>query len=280
MHISGRTRIFALVGDPIDQARSPILFNSIFRDAEFDGVCLAFEVKATEIATFLAGIKVTQNVDGIFVTTPHKRRIVSLVDELTPTASISGSVNVARRRCNGKWRGAMFDGSGCVLGLRAQGIDLGGRSVLLFGCGGAGRSIGLALAGAGARRIALIDQSAEACEELAELIATNHPQCDAVTGEVGARDHDVFVNASTLGMRSDDASPFHMSWLSPQSVIVDLVTEPENSQLGLVARTVGCRMFGGQLVHQGQAVLAARFIGFEYWPENWPKVAFDDLIDD
>lgn len=279
MSITGRTRIVGLVGDPIVHARSPALFNRLFQDAQYDGVCLAFEVKATDFATFFAGIRTTRNVDALFVTTPHKASLLAMLDELSRTARTCGSVNVARRQSDGKWRGVMFDGLGCVLGLRAKGIDIAGSRVLLFGCGAAGRAIGLAVAMAGARQITLVDKVASMSEQLALLIRANHPACSVSIGEANARDHDIFINASTLGMQSGDASPFPDFWLSPEAVIVDLVAEPDASRLGKIAQKAGCRIFGGQLVHRGQAILAARFIRLEYWPSNWPPVAFDDLID-
>lgn len=281
MAISGKTRLFGLVGDPIAQARSPALFNDLFDRSSVDAVCVAFEVRDVDIAAFFEGAKTVGNIDGLFFTTPHKQRIAPLLDVLTPTSRALSSVNVARRERDGRWRGAMFDGLGCVLGLRSAGIELKGKSILVFGCGGAGRAIGLALAKSGAKHITLIDKDPSASISLADLIHADAPASAVATQSDTNLGHDIFINASTLGMRAGDPSPFPSDWLAPGSVVVDLVTEPDasGSPLGGIARESGCKMFGGSLVHQGQAVFAAQFVGLEYWPATWKRVSFDDLLD-
>ena len=279
MEISGQTRLFGLVGDPVAQARSPSLFNDLFERSSVDAACVAFEVKDGDLAAFFAGAKTVGNIDGLFITTPHKRGIAPLLDGLTPTSQSLNSVNVARRERDGRWRGAMFDGLGCVLGLRSAGIDLNGRRVLVLGCGGAGRAIGLALAMADAKSITLLDKDPSASTSLADLIKADYPATAVATEMVSDTGHDVFINASTLGMKAGDPSPFPSDWLSPGSVVVDLVTEPNGSPLGEVVRIASCKMFGGSLVHQGQAVFAAQYVGLEYWPANWEPVNFDDLLD-
>ena len=94
---------------------------------------------------------------GLLVTMPHKRRMAELADELSPSAAQVGAVSVMRRNEGGRWTGAIFDGLGCVLGMRWEGNPPGGRRVLLVGAGGAGSAIAFAVAGAGARALAICD---------------------------------------------------------------------------------------------------------------------------
>ncbi len=143
--ITGATRLVALIGDPIDAVRSPQLMNGLFEREERDTVCFALHVPSEALATAFLGLKVIRNLDGILVTMPHKRAAMSLADSLHDTAAHVGAVNIMRREPGDRWVAANFDGLGCVLGMRWDGIDPAGRRVLLVGAGGAGRAIAFAV---------------------------------------------------------------------------------------------------------------------------------------
>jgi len=217
MAITGQTRIFALIGHPVAQARSPALFNRLFEQADRDAVCVAFDVPDGSLSSAFAGIKATANIDVAFVTTPHKRAIVPLLDELSPTARTLGAVSIARREADGRWRGAIFDGVGCVAGLRSEGHDVRDKGVLLVGCGGAGRAVGFAVARGGARALTLVDIDRNRADDLAELLQANCPACAVTVGNDASSAHDIFINATTLGMENGDPSAFPARWLTPRS---------------------------------------------------------------
>src|SRR5690242_11757978 len=95
-HISGTTRLYGLVGDPLTTAKSPALFNGVFEKAGIDAVCIPFAVKSDELTAFVTGARAIQNLSGLLVTMPHKQRVVEFVDELHPTAQQVGAVNIVR----------------------------------------------------------------------------------------------------------------------------------------------------------------------------------------
>ena len=45
-HITGATRLYALVGDPLTTAKSPALLNRLFNEQRVDAVCIPMVVKA------------------------------------------------------------------------------------------------------------------------------------------------------------------------------------------------------------------------------------------
>ena len=63
---------------------------------------------------------------------------------------VTGAVNAVRFE-NGRLIGDNFDGKGFVAGLKGEGIDIAGKSVLMIGAGGA--ALAAALAETDARRI-------------------------------------------------------------------------------------------------------------------------------
>ena len=69
-------------------------------------------------------------------------------------------------------------------------------------------------------------------------------------------------------MNADDAMPVDPDQLEPGSIVVDIVTAPDPTPLCRAAQARGCRTQSGRAMHEGQAVHALRFLGFDYLPEG------------
>lgn len=266
------TQVLCLIGDPISSARSPVLFNELFQRSKIDALCVPLHVKAEDLGGFWAGFRHVGNASGLLVTMPHKRAFAALVDDLDPTSRQVGSVNVARREPSGRWRGAVFDGWGCVLGMLWDGHDPRGKRVLLVGCGGAGSSIGFALARMGPSLIAVADIDAAAARRVAGAISAECPDCPVIASAADPDGFDIVVNATPLGMYPGDPSPVDVSRLRPGTVVVDIVTKADRTAFSVAAAELGCATQSGQAMHEGQAVYAASFLGLDYWPAHRPKL--------
>ena len=83
--ISGATRLFVILGDPIAKVRSPEAFNAAFERHGIDAVLVPFECAPADLATAVAGLKRMRNLDGLIFTMPHKAGALALVDEATET---------------------------------------------------------------------------------------------------------------------------------------------------------------------------------------------------
>jgi shikimate dehydrogenase len=267
--IAGTTRLYGLVGDPLTTAKSPQLFNRLFGEQSVDAVCVPFVVKADDLAAFVAGARTMRNLSGLLVTMPHKQRMLPFVDELHSTARQVGALNIIRCDDDGRWIGAMFDGVGCVLGMQWEGHDPANKSVLLVGAGGAGRAIAFAVASAGARTLTISDIDKHRAQDLATSVAAE-TGCDTNIGLPDPRGCELVINATGLGMNVHDALPLDPDRLEPASVVVDIVNAPDPTPLCRAAHARGCRTQGGGPMHEGQAVHALRFLGFDYHPEGRP----------
>jgi len=266
-HITGTTRLYGLVGDPLTAAKSPELWNRLFVEQRADAVCVPFWVKADDLAAFVSGARAIRNLSGVLVTMPHKQRMMSLVDELHPTARQVGALNIVRCDDDGRWVGAMFDGVGCVLGMQWEGNHPANKSVLLVGAGGAGRAIAFAVAAAGARTLTIFDVDEGRADDLAKSVAAA-TQCRAKFGLPDPQGCEIVINATALGMNPGDAMPVDPERLEPGSIVVDIINAPDPTPLCRAARARGCRTQGGRPMHEGQAVHALRFLGFDYLPEG------------
>ena len=266
-HITGTTRLYGLVGDPLTTAKSPELLNRLFIEQRANAVCVPFRVKADDLSAFVTGARAMGNLSGVLVTMPHKQRMLAFVDELHPTAGQVGALNVIRCHNDGRWVGAIFDGLGCVLGMQWEGNHPANKSVLLIGAGGAGRAIAFAVASAGARTLAIFDVDERRADDLAKSVAAA-TGCSTHVGAPDPHGCEIVINATPLGMKPDDPMPVDPNRLEPGSIVVDIVNSPEPTPLCRAARARGCRTQGGRPMHEGQAVHALRFLGFDYVPEG------------
>ncbi|WP_458097170.1 shikimate dehydrogenase family protein [Roseomonas sp. WA12] len=265
MTITGRTRIMAILGDPVAPLRSPALFNQAFERLGMDFVFVPFEVPAGELPTAWAGLTRLRNLDGLVVTMPHKEAVVPLLDALGPTAQRTGTVNTVRRRPEGGWEGEMFDGEGFRDGLERAGHPVRGAAILQVGCGAAGRAIAHALARAGAARLALHDTTPGRAAALAETLSNSYPALSVTEGALDVGGSDIVVNATPLGLRTGDPLPFDTSQLRPHQVVADVIPNPEVTPIIAGARAAGCATVTGRAMHEGQARLAAAYLGIEGW---------------
>jgi shikimate dehydrogenase len=253
--LSGATRVYFIVGDPIAQVRSPSGVTAALRAAGRDALVVPAHVAPADLPAFFAGVTQMRNVDGIIITVPHKFSATQYCATLSAEASFLGAVNTLRRTPDGKWHGGMFDGTGFVAALVDAGCELRGKRALLVGAGGAGSAIGHALVQSGVGSLGVRDNDAQRTASLIGRL-NSLGQGDAHSAPAGlaaheyAHEYDVVVNASPLGMRADDPLPVDVSRLQPGTFVGDVVTKPPLTPLIEAARARGCptvtgtQMFG------------------------------------
>lgn len=264
MTIDGTTRVYAVIGDPVNAVRSPEWFNTLFEKHGVNAVLIPLHVGRDDLATAFAGLKTMRNLDGVVVTMPHKGPMCALLDELGPAARTVEAVNAARRESDGRWIGDMFDGRGCVHGLRQQGHEVAGHRVFLLGTGAAGSAVAFALAEAGVQQLVIDDVDENRSVRVAQRVNNVFPVVEVRAGKLAdGRQYDIVINATPLGMKPDDPLPFDPATLSADTLVVDVITKPEMTPLLERARQTGHRFHSGRHMHAGQAVEAARFFGFD-----------------
>ncbi len=207
------------------------------------------------------------NLSGMLVTMPHKQRMLAFVDELDSTAREVGALNVIRCEPDGRWVGAISDGIGCVLGMQWEGNHPANKSVLLVGAGGAGRAIAFAVAYAGASKLTISDVDEHRARDLAASVAAETGRA-VRSGPSDPDGFEVVINATPLGMKASDAMPVDPERLAPGTIVVDIINAAEPTPLLRAAQARGCRTQDGGPMHQGQALYALRFLGFDYRPEG------------
>jgi len=244
--LSGATRMYFIVGDPIAQVRSPSGVTAALRTAGRDALVVPAHVASADLPAFFAGATQMKNVDGIIITVPHKFSAAEYCSTLTEEAAFLGAVNTLRRLPDGRWHGGMFDGTGFVAALGDAGGKLQGQRALLLGAGGAGSAIGHALMNAGVASLDVRDNDTARTESLVgRLNGLGRGTVQRGDAALGAEAYDVVVNASPTGMRPDDPLPIDVSRLSASTFIGDVVTKPPLTSFIEAARARGCATVTG-----------------------------------
>lgn len=257
--ITGATRLYAILGDPIVQVRSPEVFTERFAAANVNAVLVPALVPAEHFDKIIPALMALGNLDGLLVTVPFKARMVPFASRLGAAAKCIGAVNALRREVDGSWTGDMFDGEGFVRGIERKGERLRGRRVMLFGAGGAGSAIACALAGAKVESIRIVDPDAGRVEALVEALRRAFPDCDLAAATSKAADVDMIVNASPVGMRPGDGMPGDIGTLSSDTLVGDVVISESPTALIQHGLRHGCRCVNGHDMHSGQIEAITNF---------------------
>jgi len=250
--ITGATRLYAIVGDPIAQVRSPEVFTSRFAESGIDAVMIPVHVPADRFDEVAPALLALGNLDGVLVTVPFKARMAAFATSVGATAQTIGAVNALRREADGSWTGDMFDGVGFVRGSLRKGARIRGRHVALFGAGGAGSAIACALADAGVASIDIIDTDTQKATRLAETLARALPDSAFAVADAVRANVDMIVNASPVGMRPDDGLPGTIGRLDPGTLVGDVVITATPTALIRHATQCSCSWVDGRDMHAGQ----------------------------
>ncbi len=259
--ISARTQVVAVIGDPIGHSLSPVIHNAAFAATGLDWVCVALPVASGDAALAATAMR-TFGLRGMSVTMPHKADIAGGLDRLSPVAAALGSVNCVVR-AGAELCGENTDGGGFLGGLRDDfDLDPAGADCVVLGAGGAARAVVLALAGAGAASVRVVNRTRSNAERAASL-AGRVGSVGELGDVVGA---DLVVNATPVGMADTsadgDASPVDAAMLRAGQVVAELVYHPAETPLMRAATAAGARTANGvsMLVHQA-AVAFTRWTG-------------------
>ena len=259
--IGGATRLYAILGDPIAQVKSPTLFTERFAQAGMNAIMVPMHVLPDHFDATVPALMALGNVDGLVVTVPYKARAAAFATRLGATARRIGAVNALRREADGSWTGDMFDGVGFVRGAERKGHAVKGRKVALFGAGGAGSAIGCELVAAGAASMAILDPVRERAEALATRLGEAFPGAPIRAASSIPAGTDMIVNASTIGMKPGDGLPGELGALDRNTLVGDVINADAPSPMIRHAIAHGCAYVTGREMFEGQADALMAFFG-------------------
>ena len=250
--VNGKTRVYGIVGDPIEQVRSPEMVTWEMQKRHHNAVLIPIHIARDEFDSVMPNIMRMQNLDGLIFTIPFKAQAIALAKTLGPQASQIGAINALKKHSNGTWSGEIFDGMGCVEAFKQRGITLQDKRLQLIGLGGAGSAICVALAYEKPKLLRLFDINAQTTERMAKMVKTISPQTVVEVGLPLAEGIDILLNASPVGMLSDARLPLAVEQFKKELIVFDAIVMPENTPLLSLAQDCGCQVVRGREMMLGQ----------------------------
>jgi shikimate dehydrogenase len=260
--IDGRTGIIAHIGYPTETFKSSMIYNPFFQQRKINACVVPMGCKSEDYAAFLKLVFKLTNVHGALITMPHKVTTLALVDEASVSARVAGACNAVLLDARGVMIGDMFDGEGFVRGLTSKGRAVRGASAFVAGSGGVGSAIAASLARAGASRLGLYDAFPQAMNGLSERLKAHYPNLEVVTGSSDPAGYDIVVNATPLGMKTDDPLPIDVERISPSAFVGEVVMKEEITPFLAAARARGCDYQVGTDMLFEQIPAYLEFFGF------------------
>ena len=250
MKIDGYTRLAAVVANPIKHSISPFIHNQAFEATNTNGVYLAWEVEATDLAETVANIRRYQ-MFGINLSMPYKEQVIPYLDQLSEEARLIGAVNTVVNR-EGTLIGYNTDGKGFFKSLPS--FKISAKRMVLLGAGGAAKAILAQAILDGVSQISVFVRSSS--------MEKTRPYLEKIQNATGFRvdlfaledvqdlqdsitQADLLVNATSVGM-DGSSQPIPTSIVLPEKLMVaDVIYQPFETPFLKWARNQGNHAVNG-----------------------------------
>ena len=253
-------RLAGLIGWPVAQSKSPIIHGFWLDRLGIDGQYIRLPVRPGEVERALRGMPAL-GFTGVQATMPHKRACFDAVDHLTAAARALGAVNTVIVEDDGSLTGENTDLPGFIEPIAD--LDLAGETVTVLGAGGAAAAVVAGLVQLGARKLAIVNRSADGIARLLADLAETVADCEVIgagwdDAQQLADTSALVANASPLGMAGCPALPLAVTTLRADAIVYDIITYPHETPLLRDAAARGLRCHDGLEMLVGQAREAFR----------------------
>ena len=283
--ITGHTELIGLMAYPIRHLSSPAMHNAAFAKLGLDYAYLAFEVDNDSLEGAVQGIRSLKLV-GSNVSMPNKTVVHKYLDKLSPAAEMCGAVNTIVNE-DGVLTGHITDGTGYMMSLKDNGVDVIGKKMTIVGAGGAATAIEIQAALDGVAEISIFNRKDEFWANAEETVRKINEKTNCKAQLFDLADLDklkeeiassyLFTNATGMGMKPLEGQTYipDKSFLRPDLIVSDVVYYPRETELLRMAKEVGCKTMNGlgMMLFQGAAA-------FKMWTgEDMPIEYMKEKLD-
>jgi len=263
----------AVIGQPIKHSLSPIMHNAAIEqlaqsDPKYkEWAYFRFEIDPKDLPEALE-LFYQKHFLGLNLTVPHKVMAIDFLKVISDSVRAIGAVNTLKWTASG-YEGFNTDGYGMSKGIeQGLGKNLNGSDVLILGAGGAARAAVVECLSQDAASIRILNRSKDRLDAmLSSLSNLKGFECilpiQAKEELSNLPETGICINATSLGLNEKDPLPLDVTFLTPQWSVYDMVYNPQETQLCIEAKKLGCAVKTGlgMLVNQGAKAL-------EIWTEQ------------
>jgi len=246
--IDGETKITGLIGSNIYLSKSFAMHNAAFKTLNINAKYIPMPVSKDNISLAISGFRALQFL-GANITMPFKNKVISFLDNVTPTARDIGAVNTIFCE-KGSLIGDNTDANGFLKSLQENNVQLKNRSVYIYGAGGAARAISYALATKGVLSFYFSNRNRHSVISIATMLKQSFPSVTVQEFTIVQDDNALIINCTPVGMTSKTGVQQKMLWPERQSfvetqTVVDIVYEPTTTPLLKKAKEDGAQTING-----------------------------------
>ena len=256
---------YLVIGNPIEHSLSPKLQNYWLKENNIDAIYDKNKLDEDEIKNIIYEVK-KEKINGVNVTVPFKKAVIPFLDELSPEAKDTQSVNTIYFQ-NGMTIGHNTDIAGFELAIKYAKYDISNKKVFILGAGGVAPSIIYALKKMKASKIILTNRTKEKAKNLKGLFN------DIEILDWGETiDFDMIINATSIGLKNEDSLKFDYSANGPNKFFYDVIYNPKETIFLKRAKLFGNRTENGKMMFIYQAHQS-----FTIWHNLMPQIT-DETI--
>ena len=251
---------YLVIGNPIEHSLSPKLHNHWIKKNNIDAIYDKKQLNEGDIEGIISEVR-NEKINGINVTVPFKKLVISFIDELSVEANEAQSVNTIYKE-NNKIVGHNTDISGFELALRGKSYDIKNKKIFILGAGGVTSSIILALKKMGASKVILSNRTKKKAEELKKTFSDLEIVDWGETPEFN-----MIINTTSLGLNKDDEIKLDYENIGSNKFFYDVIYNPKQTKFLTKAKQFGNQIENGKMMFIYQAHQA-----FTIWHKIMPKI--------
>ena len=251
---------YLVIGNPIEHSFSPKLHNYWIKKKKIDAIYDKQQLNESDIESVISKIK-NEEINGINVTVPFKKSVIPFINELSPEAKESQSVNTIYFQ-SGKVVGHNTDIAGFELGIKHTKYDVKNKIVFILGAGGVVSSIIIALKKMGASKIIISNRTKAKTEDL-KIFFNELEIVD--WGETP--NFDMVINATSIGLTNKDEIRLDYAGAGNNKFFYDVIYNPKETLFLKRAKLFGNRTENGKMMFIYQAHQA-----FTIWHKVMQKI--------
>lgn len=263
MNITGRAKVFGLIGHPVEHSVSPVLHHTLADILGHEIVYAPFDVKRDLESAVKGAFEL--NVQGMNVTVPYKQEVMKYLVDIDPLAQKIGAVNTLVRQENG-YKGYNTDMPGLFRAMVSDGVLIKNGDFYLLGAGGVARAVLLMLLENGAKHVHIMNRSVENAKALATYMSEGY-DTEVTYGTLQSYkdvvlEKAVAIQATNVGMypNIDEAIITDAGFYKTIDIAYDIIFNPAITKFMALAKEQDKKAFNGlkMLLFQG-------IIAYEYW---------------
>jgi len=254
---------FLVIGNPIEHSLSPKLHNYWIKNNNINAVYEKQKLIENDLERIISQVR-EKKINGINVTVPFKKAVISYLDELTVEANKTQSVNTIYLK-NNKLVGDNTDIIGFQKSVEDFKYDLNNKEVFILGAGGVVPSIIFALIKMKVSKIIISNRT----REKADVLKNSFKNIEIVDWGK-APNFDMIINATSLGLKKEDRINVDFLSTIKNKFFYDVIYNPKETNFLKVGKELGNRTLNGKMMFIYQALSA-----FYLWHGLKPDVNED-----